>query len=279
MEVNDKVKQRRVERIRKLQETTNGQPVATISARERPRVDPDWLRKMEDPEFAWRHRMNQEQEKAGRYVDENQRSLLSPPSLKSIWAKLIVSLVIFGLLWGLFQIKQPWAEAGRRFVTISLTQPIDFKQVSAWYTDRFGGPPSFIPSFYDHSDPTAIKVSTDKRTYFIPLQGKIRTPFDAAHPGIMLQTQANAPVYALDTGQVIFAGAKEETGFTVIIRHPGGLQSVYGGLVDSRVEVNDWIKGGEPIGKASQQDQAGSLYFAVSKDGRFINPTDVISFD
>ncbi|MNI68589.1 AmiB activator [compost metagenome] len=87
-------------------------------------------------------------------------------------------------------------------------------------------------------------------------------------------------MYAFDTGQVIFAGLKDELGFTVIIRHPGGIDTIYGQISDNQVEVNDWIKGGEFIGKASNvTGSKGSLFFGVSRDGRSINPTDVISFD
>jgi stage IV sporulation protein FA len=279
MEVKDKVRQRRMERIRELKEATQGHPLETVTRPEPLRTDPDWLRKMEDPEFAWRQRMNQEQLKYGRDSEGNFHGWPSPPFLPSFWAKLMISLALFGLLWGIFHIKQPWAVKSRLFIITSLTQSMDMKAIAAWYTERFGGAPSFIPSFQNRGDNSAIKASTEKRTFFIPLQGEIKTPFDTAHPGILLHARADAPVYALDTGQVIFAGTKEETGYTVIIRHPGGFESVYGGLNNSRVEVNDWIKGGESIGKVSGRDQESSLYFAISKNGRFINPTDVISFD
>jgi stage IV sporulation protein FA len=247
---------------------------------ERPSYDPEWTRKMEDPEFAWRQRYKQDRSLNGSGSDMQEKNGLYPPSLKTIWIKLLLSALIFAVIWGMFHIKLPWADKGRQLVVASLTQTMDVQAVAAWYAKKFGDSPSFIPSFRNRDGNPAVKASTEKRTYFIPVQGKIREPFDSSHSGIVLQTQADAPVYALDTGQVIFAGTKEDTGFTVIIRHPLGLQSMYGRLSESRVEVNDWIKGGEPIGKVSMEEaSAGSLYFALIKEGRFINPRDVIPFD
>ena len=65
-----------------------------------------------------------------------------------------------------------------------------------------------------------------------------------------------------------------------MIRHPGGLESLYGGLSEASVAVGDWMKVGEPIGKASAKDPAkGTMYFSVMKEGVTINPSDVITFD
>ena len=84
----------------------------------------------------------------------------------------------------------------------------------------------------------------------------------------------------LDTGQVIFSGTAAETGLTIVIRHPGGLQSLYGGFSEANVEVGDWMKVGEPIGKASQKDPAkGTITLLLRRTGIPINPSDVISFD
>jgi stage IV sporulation protein FA len=235
---------------------------------------------MEDPEFAWRQRYKMDPSLNGGGPDKHEKNGLYPPSLKTIWIKLLLSALIFAVIWGMFQIKQPWADKGRQLVAASLTQTMDVQAVSAWYAKKFGDSPSFIPGFRNRDGDPAVKASAAKRTYFIPVQGKIREPFDSTHSGILLQTQADAPVYALDTGQVIFAGTKQDTGYTVIIRHPLGLQSMYGRLSESRVEVNDWIKGGEPIGKVTVEDAStGTLFFAMIKEGRFINPRDVIPFD
>lgn len=299
MEVKDKVKQRRLERLRNLRETQDASfggrsmvnpyrnsdniPLPARRDQELPLyADAEWNRRMEDPEFAWKHKLRMDPSLNGRgYMDEEDKGLFSPPSRSSIVIKLFVSCVLFAAVYGMFHVNQPWADKGKQLVTASLTQSYDFAALSAWYTERFGGSPSFIPGFHNRDGDEAVKVIASRRTLFSPAKGSIVSPYDsAAHPGVMLKTAVNAPVYALDTGQVIFAGISGETGLTVIIRHANGLQSVYGSLGEAHVETNDWINRGEAVGKASKGDSVkGTFYFAVTKDGHPVNPTDVISFD
>ncbi|NQX69541.1 M23 family metallopeptidase [Paenibacillus alba] len=296
MEVKDKVKQRRLERLRNLRETPdtlkgNAGPYKPARLNEQlpmlhnpqtpPYVDMDLKRRMEDPEYAWQQKMRMDKTLHGRdYGGDEGGGLLSPPSSRKIALKLLISGALFAAMYGMFQLNQPWALKGKQIVTASLTKSYDFTAVSAWYTTRFGGSPSFIPSFNREGN-EAVKVSTTKRTFYSPVKGSIILPFDGTnHPGVNLNTAEYAPVYALDTGQVIFSGVAVETGLTIIIRHPGGLQSLYGGLGEADVEVGDWMKVGESIGKADKKDPAkGTLYVALTRDGRPINPLDVTNFD
>jgi stage IV sporulation protein FA len=279
MEANDKVKQHRIDRIHRLRDETPDRDLGyqlPPEQQQHPLYDPNWNRRMEDPEFVWRQRYKQEHTLNGNGEQRNGWT----PSFRTFWNKVMVSVLLFAAIWGLFHLQQPWADKGRQWVVAALTQTMDVQALSVWYQDKFGDTPSFIPSFRNRDANPAVKASTEKRTYFKPAQGKITVPFDSAHSGLLLETQADAPVYALDTGQVIFAGTKEDTGFTVIIRHPLGLESIYGRMNESHVEVNDWIKGGEPIGKVSKEAaSSGSLFFAMTKEGSFIDPTDVIPFD
>jgi len=303
MEVKDKVKQRRLERLRHLREAGEAGPVTgpfSLPAAPRTAFAPGeeerelqteaearWQRRMEDPEFAWRYKYENDALLSGRSSwfggtsGGGEDGSTTPPRRSVLAVKLAVSVVLFAGIWGLFHVEQPWASTGKRFVTAALTEPFDYQAVSAWYAQRFGGSPSFIPSFRSRESGEAVKVNATKRTLFAPAQGVVSTPFDAgSHLGVLLQTAADAPVYALDTGQVIFAGMQESTGFTIVLRHPGGLQSVYGWVSESPVQTNDWIKGGEALGTTSAGEGGkGKLYFAVTKDGKPTNPTDVIAFD
>ncbi|MDD9269858.1 peptidoglycan DD-metalloendopeptidase family protein [Paenibacillus sp. GCM10023248] len=299
MEVKDKVKQRRLERLRHLREAAdnsslNGSPArATRSLdqaappRQQPElplyVDSDWKRRLEleDPEYAWKQKVRMDKTLGGdAYDPDGERGLFAPPSPRKIAMKLLVSCMLFAALYGMFQLNEPWANKGKQFVAASLTESYNFTAFSNWYENRFGGAPSFIPSFNREGD-EAVRVSTSKRTMYAPVKGTVMKPFDGTNQlGVNLNTQDYAPVYALDTGQVIFSGVAADTGLTVIIRHPGGLQSLYGGLGEASVEAGDWMKVGEPIGKASKKDPVkGTLYVAFTRDGRPVNPTDVISFD
>lgn len=297
MEVKDKVKQRRLERLRHLREAADHSSLSGSPARatrfldqgapprQQPElplyVDSDWKRRLEDPEYAWKQKMLTDKTLGGQgYSADAERGLFAPPSPRKITLKLLVGCMLYAGLYGMFQLNEPWANKGKEFIAASLTESYDFTALSNWYENRLGGSPSFIPSFNREGD-EAVKVSTSKRTMYAPVQGTIIKPFDGTNQlGVNLNTLDYAPVYALDTGQVIFSGVAADTGLTVIIRHPNGLQSLYGGLGEASVEVGDWMKVGEPIGKASKKDpDKGTLYVAFTKDGRPFNPTDVISFD
>jgi stage IV sporulation protein FA len=284
MEIKDKLKQRRMERLRELRETADGESgfVIPLHGEIEDYRDPEWHKRMEDPEFAWRQKYKWEAARMAKESNnENGGGWLTPPTSRSIWAKLLISGVLLAVVGGLTQVKQPWADQGIKLVKISLTKSFDFQAAAAWYEERFGSSPAFIPTFPSHITEDAVKVSTTKRTYFIPVPGKIITSFDSSsHPGVLLQTKGETPVYALDTGQVIYVGDKEGTGLTVIIRHPGGLETSYGRISQGLVEVNDWIKGGEAIGMASKgEGETGVVFFGMTKEGRPMNPLDVIKFD
>ncbi|TXK84729.1 peptidoglycan DD-metalloendopeptidase family protein [Paenibacillus sp. N3.4] len=293
MEVKDKVKQRRLERLRNLRDMTEAGQVSrsrgstgytetVIPNRNQTDLplyaDADWKRRMEDPEYAWQHKIMMDRTLNGLGSQENESGLLAPPSPRKIVIKLFVSCILFAGLFGMFQLNQPWANKGKQIVAASLTQSYDFTAISMWYTERFGGAPSFIPSFHREGD-DAVRVNATKRTFFSPAKGSVLIPYDGTtHLGVKLNTAEYAPVYALDTGQVIYSGTVADTGLTVIIRHAGGLQSLYGSLSEAHVTVGDWMKIGEVVGKASSKDPSkGSFYFAVTKDGRPINPSDVIT--
>jgi stage IV sporulation protein FA len=204
------------------------------------------------------------------------------PSMRGMRLKFIISVLIFVIIWSLFQINMPWAKQGQLVIRKTLTEEIGFKAISAWYEHTFSGSPSFIPSFHSPVGQDATKVdASGLKSFYKPVYGKIIVPYSSTHPSILLQTQANALVYAMETGRVVFAGAKEDTGYTVIIQHASGFQSIYGMLQHTQWDKDDWVTVGELVGKAATlQGQAkGNIVLALMKDAEYVNPTDVISFE
>jgi stage IV sporulation protein FA len=297
MELKHNVKQRRSERLKRLQMQQSGgeqraggderfgaaapprdggagrSPHATVSPPPGQVLDERW----NDPEFVWKQRL---QPGFGggptRGTDEPPRRL-TPPTAKQLWLRLIVCGILFAAIWTMFRLPYPWAETGRRAVTTALTEPLNTAALTAWYEAKFHGTPSILPSFRRIGEESVKASSGGGRTYFAPAKGTIVQPYSSGKMGVLLATKQDAPVYAMDTGLVTFAGEKDGTGFTVMIRHPNGIQTVYGDVSECKLEVNDWIKGGEAIGKADPDGDGGKLYFAVQKDGRYVNPADVVA--
>jgi stage IV sporulation protein FA len=210
------------------------------------------------------------------------QSWLRTPTKRKIRLKIIISLILFTGIWGMFQLKEPWSLKGQQFVQTTLTKEIAFESMAAWYQSKFSGAPSFIPSFHLPGGQDAKKVDAPGiKSFFTPVHGKLLTPFSTLHQAITLQTQANALISAIDTGRVIFAGVREDSGNTIVIQHAGGYQSTYGMLQQLKWGKNDWIKAGEVVGTASaQQAQTkGIVYLALMKDTEYLNPLDVISFE
>jgi stage IV sporulation protein FA len=272
MEIRDKGRKRYLEYIQQRQED-NGEE---WNRNKREMEDP----LMSDPEYVWNRKWRQEYSKHKDYINDDGGSPFRP-SARTFLVKLFLSCIIFSVIGGLFQLNHPWANKVKSTISLALNNTFDFQTVALWYERQFGGNPSLLPAWLPGKQQEAQKVTADTKHYFSPVKGKVIAPYEPSRLGITLETRADATVAAFDTGLVIYTGSKEDTGYTVIIRHTNGLQSVYGWVEQSKVELNDWVKGGETIGTVSKNSskQAGYLYFAVSKDNRFLNPADVVGFD
>lgn len=235
--------------------------------------------RLQDPEYVWKQKY-----KAGLFGDvPGEEDGPDRSWFRKFWIQFVICMVLFACVWGMFQWRHPLTENSRRFVTVALTEPLQFETVSGWFRQTFGDTPSFLPAFRsEQQQDNAIKASLGhKRTYFAPLQGIIAVPFNQNGTGILLQTRPGSSVSALDEGQVVFADNIESTGYTVFIRHPNGVQSIYGWLEQPRVKVNDWVIGGETIGYAGMNERKGTglLYYSIKADKTYVNPADVVTFD
>lgn len=239
--------------------------------------------RLQDPEYVWKQKY-----KKGIFNDKDSihssETWSERPRLRIFWIKTIICLFLFVMIWSMFQLKHPYAEKGKSYVINALSNPLEFDSVAVWFKQTFGDTPSFIPAFRSEQrrQEETIKASLgNKRTYFAPLQGYVTIPFEQSQTGVLLQTKTGSPVASFDEGQVVFVDTTDGTGLTVNIKHPNGVQSAYGWMEESRVRVNDWVKGGDTIGFASQNDRKGTgmLYFSIKLDKTYVNPVEVVSFD
>jgi stage IV sporulation protein FA len=214
-------------------------------------------------------------------MDNESESYKMMPSRRGMRLKIIIALSLFIGIWVMFRLNTPWAMKGQQVIRHTLNQEIAFQSVSTWYEHTFSGTPSFIPSLHPSSGQVAKKVNAPGKSFFMPVYGKVLLPFSSAHQAVLLQTQANALVCAIETGRVVFAGVREDTGYTVVIQHAGGFQSTYGMLQPIQWKKDDWITLGEVVGKATtpKGQTKGNIVLALMKDAEYINPTDVISFE
>lgn len=88
--------------------------------------------------------------------------------------------------------------------------------------------------------------------------------------GLEYSTFVGAPVSAVATGRVTYAGVVAGTGY-VVVRHADGVRVTYGNVDADRVAQGDIVVGGMQIGAAS-----GRFHFGVRVGDRYVDPAPLI---
>lgn len=102
------------------------------------------------------------------------------------------------------------------------------------------------------------------------------------HHGIDLKVQIGDTIYAAFDGKVrVTEFERRGYGYYVVLRHPNGLETVYGHLSGFLVSPDDVVKSGDPIalGGNTGRSTGSHLHFETRFLGKSINPTAIIDFD
>ena len=102
------------------------------------------------------------------------------------------------------------------------------------------------------------------------------------HKGIDLKVLKGDTIRAAFNGKVrIKAFERRGYGYYVVLRHPNGLESIYGHLSKILVEENQIVRAGETIGLGGNTGRStGShLHFETRFLGQAINPAEIIDFE
>ncbi len=96
------------------------------------------------------------------------------------------------------------------------------------------------------------------------------------HMGIDLASVAQSPVFASNTGKVVFAEGLGIYGKTIIIDHGFGLFSMYSHLSSFNVRKDQMVPKGEIIGRTGVTGLAGGdhLHFGMVVHNTFVNPVE-----
>ncbi|MNW50620.1 Stage IV sporulation protein FA [compost metagenome] len=200
-----------------------------------------------------------------------------------LFVRFVISALLFAAIWGMNRYEPEWAMPIRLFVAEALTKEMDFAAAEAWYEQTFGGPPSFIPIFR-HSEERGLKVGASS-SFLAPIHGTLAEAFALSLKGIEIipQYPSNSivQVKTVEKGRVSNVTRDAITGLTVMIQHAQGYESVYGHLEESLVEKGDWVEIGDFVGSLPSKASPPypTLYFALKNNDRYIDPTDVITFD
>lgn len=123
--------------------------------------------------------------------------------------------------------------------------------------------------------------------YVMPVPGRVtsgygyRPRFGRMHKGVDLNLKMNEPVVAAFEGKVRVVNYEAKGyGNYVIIRHPNGLETVYGHLNKHLVKEGQTVKAGETIGLGGSTGRSTGphLHFETRFMGYAINPAAIFDF-
>ena len=132
---------------------------------------------------------------------------------------------------------------------------------------------------------TPIRLVDSLGSYHHPYIGRITSRYGPrrgrAHQGLDISLKIGDPVYATFDGKVrISRYERRGYGHYLVIRHPNGLETLYGHLSKKIVKENQIVRAGEPIGLGGNTGRStGShLHFETRILGKPINPAFMFNF-
>lgn len=134
------------------------------------------------------------------------------------------------------------------------------------------------------SDPVFLPIRLFRGELGWPVAGSITSRFGKRlHPrfrtvtiqnGIEIAAPLSAPVEAVYDGEVLFASWFQGYGKLLIISHPQGIYSLYGHLLDFKVNQGDFVNRGEEVALVGDTGSltGPSLYFEIREEGEPVDP-------
>ena len=113
-----------------------------------------------------------------------------------------------------------------------------------------------------------------------PTEGRITQRAWHCHHAVDVANSEGTPIYAADSGHVVVAGwRKGGYGYTVVINHGNGFQTLYAHLSDIKVNVGQNVDKGAEVGLMGNTGHStGShLHLEIRKGSQLCDPLDFVS--
>lgn len=117
--------------------------------------------------------------------------------------------------------------------------------------------------------------------FFAPVKGAMSQIMTPEHPAVDIVTKENETVKSVLDGRIIFAEYSKTSGYTVIVFHNAQFISIYKHLNALTKKAGERVKVGEAIGvvgNTGTHSTGPHLHFELIFEGRYVNPSDYISF-
>ena len=198
----------------------------------------------------------------------NKNQTQSPQKTPLLIKQVIASGIIFLVVSVAFQLT-PETNTSRTWLTSQLREEFPFATANVWYQEQFGQP----FGFFVENSPTP-----EFNPQVTPVNGVINQSYDLKGQGIMITTNDQPEVYAIEQGTVLFAGNDRTTGKTIVIQHPDRTKSTYGFLAELNVRPYQFVQASQQIGTTSNdKDEQSNLYFSLQKGTEYLDPVEVIT--
>lgn len=194
--------------------------------------------------------------------------------------QIMFSIILFLIVGIAFKNNNDHTVQAQKFIKHVYQDEFQFAAAKDWYEDKFGKPLALFPKDKLQSEKKTEEVS---EVFAVPANGKVYETFSTNGKGIVIETGKEEDVETAKSGYIVYAGKKEDHGYTVIIQHSDEQESWYGDLkeIDKSIKLYNYVESGTRLGKVTQSKdgKSGKFYFAIKKDKSFIDPSKVIDID
>ena len=153
---------------------------------------------------------------------------------------------------------------GQRIFIPGVTQPVPVETITPAETPpAVSAPADPVPGF---------------ETFIWPVSGTINSGFGprglSFHDGIDIAAPEGTPIKAIEDGEVIYSDQLRGYGNMVILRHPGGIVSVYAHNESNLVRQGQRVVRGEIIARVGSTGRVSGphLHFEIRKDNAAQDP-------
>lgn len=135
------------------------------------------------------------------------------------------------------------------------------------------------------TDTVHLQLAWADCDHHIPICGRVTSPFGTRwgrnHYGTDLKLQPGDPVACAFAGKVRISRYHRDFGHVVVVRHPNGLETLYGHMSKRLVEVGDDLEAGDLVGLGGSTGRStGShLHFETRYLGHPINPAELFDLE
>lgn len=180
----------------------------------------------------------------------------------------------------------PAAKSIRTIDSLSIIRMLDEENLSNPASSLYPNWSNKYTTNYGVALPKEFKI--DLRSFHMPCKSRLvtshygyRASFRRNHYGTDIKVYVGDTIYAAFSGKVrIVAYNGNGYGKYIVIRHPNGLETVYGHLSKQLCTQDQTVKAGQPIGLGGNTGRStGShLHFETRFLGQFIDPEKLFDF-